>query len=144
MKDVKLGKLIKILSSSMEKEANKVLKQYDLSFTQGLALMWLGEEADNIMAIKKMEKRFGTAQSTVFGVITRLEAKGLIETFIKDHKKYVKLTQSGVKLSAPLQQSLDEIDMRFFNGFTGEEQELFFEFLIRAVENFSDINIIDE
>ncbi len=136
MQDVKLGRVIKFLSTNLEKNANKELKTFDLSLTQGIVLKWLNDEENHTLTIKEIEKRAGTAQSTIFGVICRLENKGLVETFLIEHKKVVKITAQGMGLCAVLESAIDKTHSIFFKNFTEGERKLFVELLQKAESNF--------
>ncbi len=137
MNDIKLGKSIKFLSASLDKHVNKELKAFGISLTQGIVLIWLEEAEENTMSIKQIERRFGTAQSTVFGIISRLESKGLVQTHIVERKKIVEITGTGLELATDIKEVIAKIDELFFEGFTDCERTLFIELIKKAEKNFS-------
>lgn len=136
MERIKLCKTFKFLSASLDKVINKKLKTKDLSITQGVVLLWLSEQADQVLTLKELEKKFGTAQSTTFGVVNRLEQKGLVTTYMGDHRtKYVKLNPEGEALLGTIRTYIQETDQLVFQGFSQGEILLFLELLQRAERN---------
>ncbi len=137
MKEVKLGKVIKYISTNLEKRANNLLKEEDLSLSQGLLLIWLDDTKEKELPIKEIEKKFGSAQSTTYGIVNRLENKGFIETYSINSKiKIVKLCDAGSKKIEFIKDSILLSEKDFFTGFTDDEKNMFIELLIKAENNF--------
>lgn len=136
MSDIKLGKSFKFLSAGIEKVANRMLKEVDLSMAQSIALIWLGEAEGHELPIKVIERRFGKAQSTTLGIINRLEQKGLVSTCLREHKtKHVTITPQGLALVDIICTSMRTADELLFEGFTPGERMLFIELLRKAEGN---------
>lgn len=136
MNKMKSGKSFKIISDTMHKILNKKLKDKDLSATQGIVLVWLNDEESKQIPIKTIEKMFATSQPTTLGVINRLEQKNLVSTYLTQQRtKVVKITDEGVSLVGIIETYIDEVDKQLFQGFSGDEKELFMEFLQRAEDN---------
>ncbi|MFI3200103.1 MAG: hypothetical protein R3Y54_01075 [Eubacteriales bacterium] len=148
MEGDKIGKTLKSINVSMEKQVNKTLKKMDLSLTQGLALIWLDESQEKELPIKFLEKMFGTAQSTTLGVVNRLEQKKLVSTEITQQRtKIVKITEEGLGIVEFIRQCAGEADELFFKDFTIGEKILFLELLQKAEQNIlrnNDITTGDE
>lgn len=139
MEKVKVGKMLKNLNANFDKQANNRLKDMGLSVTQGIGLVWLSEADDNQLAIKDLEKKFGTSQPTTLGVISRLEQKGLVETYLTQQRtKMVKISSAGTELIEDIRKNLEAVDQQFFKGFSEGEKILFIEMLNRVGENILD------
>ncbi len=136
MDEVKIGKIIKYVSASLEKRANNLLKKEDLSLSQGILLIWLNDEIKKEMPIKEIEKKYGTAQSTTYGIVNRLENKGYIESYsINSKTKIVRLCDEGAKKIDFIKKCVSESEEEIFTGFTNGEKAMFIELLIRAENN---------
>ncbi len=136
MNDVKIGKIIKYISASLEKRANNILKKEDLSLSQAILLIWLFDTKEKELPIKEIEKMYGSAQSTTFGIVNRLENKGYIETYaINSRTKIVKLCEAGINKIDFIKTSIQQSEEEVFTGFTDGEKALFTEFIIRVENN---------
>lgn len=136
MEHVKYGKLIKHLSDSLGKKTNHLLKAEDLSMTQGVLIRLVSEEEGHRLPIKEIEKKFGVAQSTIYGVISRLESKGLVSTYaIEGNTKMVQLTAEGHSKVAFIDRVITQVENDIFQGFTDAEKATFTQLLIKAENN---------
>ncbi len=139
MNEVKIGKVIKYVSASLEKRANNLLKKEDLSLSQGILLIWLDDTEGKELSIKEIEKKYGTAQSTTFGIVNRLENKGYIETYALNTKtKMVKLCDAGAHKVDFIKKCVLSSEGEMFKGFTVGEKTIFTELLIRAESNLNN------
>ncbi|MFI3256821.1 MAG: MarR family winged helix-turn-helix transcriptional regulator [Spirochaetales bacterium] len=139
MQHVKIAKIIKSISTDLETEINYLLKKVDLTLSQGLVLFYLKEtDTKNFVPIKNIEKEFGIAQSTSFGIITRLEKKDFVETSVQNNIKLIKITEQGLNLAHYLIPCLKKAEYAIFADFTEGEKILFLELLQRAEANLSD------
>ncbi len=135
MEDIKLCKSFKFLSVNLEKILNSKLKAFDLSITQGLVLFWLDEAETGELPIKTIEKRYGTAQSTTLGIINRLEQKGLITTYLSEHRtKMVRIAPKSTELVNIIKPQIQAAEEQVFCGFTPGERLMFIE-LLHKIEN---------
>ena len=75
------GQLIKLLHDRLEKQANNTLREKDLTLMQISVLIELQNAEQERRSMKELERRFCVAQSTVAGIISRLEQKGFVEAF---------------------------------------------------------------
>ncbi len=136
MSGIKIGKIIKYISASLEKRANNLLKEEDISLSQGILLIWLYDAKEKELPIKEIEKKYGTAQSTTFGIVNRLENKGYIETYsINSKTKIVRLCDAGAKKIDFIKKCVLQSEEELFTGFTDGERAMFAELLIRAENN---------
>ncbi len=143
MNEVKIGKIIKYISTNLEKKANNLLKEQDLSLSQGLVLIWLSEAEGEELPIKKIERKFGTAQSTTYGIVNRLVNKGYVECHsINSKTKIVKLCKEGAEKVNFIRACVQSSEVEMFAGFTQGERAIFTEFLLRAEKNLNNSAVL--
>lgn len=136
MKQYNTGKAIKHISILIEKRINKLLAPLELSATQGVVLLFLGDATEHQYPIKEIEHHFDTAQSTMFGIITRLEKKMFVTTFVDDARtKMVQITPTGLALCTHIQQCIDESEESFFSCLTSTEKMILFALLEKVEEH---------
>ena len=75
------GLLFKQIHDRLEKQSNNALRAKDLTMMQVSVLMALQQAAEQRLSMKELERYFGVAQSTVAGIVSRLEQKDLVEAF---------------------------------------------------------------
>ena len=68
-----VGLYLKVLSKALEHYANSQLQNRNLTFSQSKLLMELGDHPDHAATMKELEEAFHSAQSTVCGIVARLE-----------------------------------------------------------------------
>ena len=88
--------------------------------------------------MKELERRFCTAQSTVAGIISRLEQKGFVEAFGDAADKRVKLvhiTPAGEACCKEAAGYMEQAEQTLLRGFSEEEKTMFNLLLARAAEN---------
>ena len=87
------------------------------------------------------------SQSTVAGIIQRLEQKELIERTVSEadaRKSIIKPTTKGLELEEALKQSAVETEALLLNGMTREEQELFNHLLQKALDNMNAAKVVEK
>lgn len=137
-RDTSHGLLIKQIHNKLEKSANNSLREKGLTMMQVEVLVTLHETPEKQLSMKEMERYFQVAQSTVAGIISRLEQKGLVEAVGDKDDKRVKLahiTAAGEACCEEAACAMDETDAVLLRGFTEEEKELFNRLLMKAAEN---------
>ena len=85
-----------------------------------------------------VEAEFHLTHPTVSGLLSRLEQKGFIElrTDPEDRRcKRIYVLEKGVRCHELMHKTIGENEQRMLLGFTPEEQELFSDFLQRAIRN---------
>ncbi len=138
MGQISNGLLIKQLHDSLQRQANNHLRPKDLTMMQVAVLMTLQEAEEKHLSMKDLERHFQVAQSTIVGIISRLEQKGFVEAVGDTADRRVKLvhiTPSGeacCEESAKYQQEAEEALLR---GFSQDEKSVFSGLLARAVNN---------
>ena len=131
------GQLIKLLHDRLEKQANNTLRAQDLTMMQISVLMEL-QKAEQQLSMKELERKFCIAQSTVAGIISRLEQKGFVESFGDAADKRVKLvhiTPAGEACCREAAGYMEQAEQTLLQGFSEEEKTMFNLLLTRAAEN---------
>ena len=131
------GWFIKRIDNALEKEANQNLQTLNLTMQQNHALVLLVHAPEHTLSLKELEERFCAAQSTVAGLISRLEKKGLVEAVSSPEDKRVKrvrLTEEGQRLCAISRQNLVDSEARLTSNLSPEERESFLACLKKVYE----------
>ncbi|MGN0378388.1 MAG: MarR family winged helix-turn-helix transcriptional regulator [Butyrivibrio sp.] len=132
------GLLLKQIHDSLEKQANNQLRPQGLTMMQVSVLMSLREAPEKQLSMKDIEHRFQVAQSTVAGIVSRLEKKGCVEAYADATDKRIKLvriTSIGEKCCAEAERYMYKAEKQLVEGFTEEEKAVFHKMLTRVVNN---------
>ena len=92
------GTLLKQIHDIMEKNANNVLREQELTISQSGVLVLLDEKEGKTATFKELEKDFGVSQPTMVGILNRLEQKNLVEILADSEDKRIRkahLTKKG-------------------------------------------------
>ena len=122
------GWFIKRIDNALEKEANQNLQALNLTMQQNRVLILLAHAEEHTLSLKALEEHFGAAQSTVAGLVSRLEKKGLIEPVSSpaDRRiKLVRLTEEGARVHAQSRQDIVNSESRLTANLSPEEREVF-------------------
>ena len=131
------GFFIKRIDNALEKEANQNLQNLNLTMQQNRVLIHLAHAEEGTLSLKTLEEHFGAAQSTVAGLVSRLEKKGLVEAGSDpgDRRvKLVRLTAEGAALHARGRQMVLASEERLTMHLSPEEQEIFLSCLKKVYE----------
>lgn len=121
------GWFIKRISNALEKEMNHNLQNHNLTLQQSRVLVILAHAPDMTLPLKELENHFCAAQSTVAGLVSRLEKKGLVEGVSdpSDRRvKHVHLTEAGMQLHLACHQDLLASEKRLTSQLDDAEKEL--------------------
>ena len=138
MGDMPNGLLIKQIHDCLEKRANNALRSKDLTLMQMSILMDLQEAPEKQLSMKEIERHFQVAQSTVAGIVARLEQKGFVEALgdVSDKRiKLVHITPAGEACCAAGAYHRNETEETLLKGFSGEERAILNALLVRVAEN---------
>lgn len=105
--------LIKTISEIIEKKANALLREYDVTSGQVHILVALSQAENAEYTLKELEEMFHVSQATIAGIVSRLELKHLVQgnTDINDRRvKRVKLTASGHGIAMIAKEKLAETE----------------------------------
>ena len=132
------GLLIKQIHDCLEKKSNNALRSRDVTMMQISVLLALQEAPEQQLSMKELEKRFQIAQSTVAGIISRLEQKGFVVGLGDAADKRVKLvhiTEKGEACCEDASGLMDEAEKTMHRGFSKEERDILNALLARVLEN---------
>lgn len=135
---------IKQMNNNIEHKLNSILKSKDITLSQGKILMLLGHSQNNQLYLKDLEKDLFVAQSTIAGLVSRLEKKNFVETFTDTNDKrlkYVRLTSTGIDTLHEFKESMLLFDNDLFSCLTDVELILFEELLKKINSKFQSISI---
>lgn len=105
-------------------EMKKELEQYDLTPIQYGVLKCIWQL--NLHTPKEIADYLGIENSTISGILDRMEKKELIQREIdKDDRRfiYVNLTESSKALEKPVNKTVEEVNQTVLAGFTDKEAE---------------------
>jgi len=131
------GWFLKRIDNAMEKEANQNLQALNLTMQQNRVIIILAHAEEHTLPLKALEERFSAAQSTVAGLVSRLEKKGLVEalTSPSDRRiKLVRLTEEGLALHAKGRQGVIDSEARLTALLSEEEKAQFLHLLEKVYE----------
>ena len=120
------GKLIKQIHDELEKQANSVLNAQNLTLAQMHVLMELRAVNEHQLTLKQLEGLLHVAQSTVAGIVNRLEQKGYVVCFVDGKDRRVKraaITADGLACCTEAQGHIEEMENRLLAGLTEAEKE---------------------
>ena len=132
------GMLIKKIHDAVGKHINNSLRENDLTHTQVRVLMELGDDRADAMSMKELERRFNVAQSTIVGVVRRLEAKKLVRGFTApgdNRVKLVSLTPEGEDFRKKNMREIEEMEERLLSRLTEEDKQAFLRMLLTVYNN---------
>ena len=120
------GWYIRRIGNALEKEVNRNLQDHNLTLQQSHVLVMLSRQDDLTLPLKELESRFGAAQSTVAGLVSRLEKKGLVEALHDPEDKRIKLvrlTPDGKAMQLACRQDVVDSEARLTALLTDQERE---------------------
>ena len=126
------GALIKQIHDEIEKKANALLRQQDLTLSQMNVLMELEALPEHQLTLKELEGLLHVAQSTAAGIVVRLEQKGFVESFTDENDRRVKkvaITPAGMECCKNAASDVTEIETKLLSGLTEDEKVLFLDLL---------------
>ena len=131
------GWYLKRIGNALAKEAAHNMQTHALTMQQAHALVTLQRAPEGSMTLKELENHFCAAQSTVAGLIARLEKKGLVEGFADpgdSRVKRVRLTEAGQAMNQTCRQDIVSSEKRMTALLTEEEQALLLGLLRKVYE----------
>ena len=135
------GWYIKRIDNALASEACRNVQAHNLTMQQSQLRFALSDAENHTRTLKELESIFGCAQSTLAGLVARLEKKGLVEGFTdpRDRRiKHVRLTESGAKMRQTCHEDILQSEKRMSAGMTEEEKQLFLQCLQKVYENLKD------
>lgn len=135
----KTGYLLKIITDVLAREANHMLKEQDLTWSQSRLIGFLQRNGGECTQ-KEIENFLEVSHPTVVGIVSRMEQNGFVTCRIDDsdrRNKIVKLTDRSVEVGKSIRESLIEQDRAMFDSFSDEERQQLDEYLLRIYDNLS-------
>ena len=126
------GALIKKIHDEIEKKANAMLRQQDLTLSQMNVLTELEVTPSHQLTLKELEGLLHVAQSTAAGIVVRLEQKGFVESFTDENDRRVKkvrITPAGMECCKNAASDVKDIESQLLSGLTEAEELLFLDLL---------------
>lgn len=126
MSDKHIGYLIKQVYLLNHARLNTIFKEFDLTGSQVLTLIFLFKAHDKNIEVnqKDIEKEMDISNPTVTGILNRLEHKGLIkrEACRSDARaKNIIVTEKALELDKVLKMKFQENDAQLTSPLTEEE-----------------------
>lgn len=138
-KNYSCGTLLKQIHDIMEKNANNVLREQDLTISQSGVLVLLDEKEGKTASFKELEKDFGVSQPTMVGILNRLEQKDLVEVLNDTEDKRIRkahLTQKGEDKCKKGYKHMNLAEEQLLNSLTDEEKMEFNRLLLKVRKSF--------
>lgn len=131
------GTLLKKINDEMGKNANNVLRDKGLTFSQICALLELAKAPEGRLNLKELEKRLHVAQSTAAGIVSRLERKALVKTLgdAEDRRvKVVMITPAGLDRVQEADMNRMQAEDHLLSSLTETEKNIFYSLLKKVYD----------
>ena len=138
-KNYSCGTLLKQIHDIMEKNANNVLREQDLTISQSGVLVLLDEKEGKTASFKELEKDFGVSQPTMVGILNRLVQKDLVEVLTDSEDKRIKkahLTQKGADKCKEGYKHMNSAEEQLLKSLTNNEKKEFNRLLLKVRKSF--------
>ncbi len=138
--EIRLGLLIKFIHNAIKKDFDSILKEIDLTSSQFDVLMYLLNNQHKTHSQRAIEENLMIKNSTVAGILDRLEAKNFVKRSISltdARYKRITVTEKSKEIEKKIHQNGDRIEERLTHGITPMEQEQLSGLLTRMLNNFS-------
>ena len=138
-KNYSCGTLLKQIHDIMEKNANNVLREQDLTISQSGVLVLLDEKEGKTASFKELEKDFGVSQPTMVGILNRLVQKDLVEVLTDSEDKRIRkahLTQKGADKCKEGYKHMNSAEEQLLKSLTDDEKREFNRLLLKVRKSF--------
>ncbi len=138
-KNYSCGTLLKQIHDIMEKNANNVLREQDLTISQSGVLVLLDEKEEKTASFKELEKDFGVSQPTMVGILNRLAQKDLVEVLTDSEDKRIRkahLTQKGADKCKEGYKHMNSAEQQLLKSLTNNEKKEFNRLLLKVRKSF--------
>ena len=120
-----LGRLIKQINDAIAREVNNDMRPRDITLSQMHVLIELDHTPDNQLRLSQLRERLGVAQPTAWGLVSRLEQKGLAITLDDPQDaraKLVRMTQEGAQLCALSRAEMELREQRLISKLSPDQR----------------------
>ena len=138
-KNYSCGTLLKQIHDIMEKNANNVLREQELTISQSEVLVLLDEKEGKTASFKELEKDFGVSQPTMVGILNRLVQKDLVEVLTDSEDKRIRkahLTQKGADKCKEGYKHMNSAEEQLLKSLTNNEKKEFNRLLLKVRKSF--------
>ena len=138
-KNYSCGTLLKQIHDIMEKNANNVLREQELTISQSGVLVLLDEKEGKTASFKELEKDFGVSQPTMVGILNRLVQKDLVEVLTDSEDKRIRkahLTQKGADKCKEGYKHMNSAEEQLLKSLTDDEKKEFNRLLLKVRKSF--------
>ena len=138
-KNYSCGTLLKQIHDIMEKNANNVLREQDLTISQSGVLVLLDEKEGKTASFKELEKDFGVSQPTMVGILNRLVQKDFVEVLTDSEDKRIRkahLTQKGADKCKEGYKHMNSAEEQLLKSLTDDEKKEFNRLLLKVRKSF--------
>ena len=138
-KNYSCGTLLKQIHDIMEKNANNVLREQDLTISQSGVLVLLDEKEGKTASFKELEKDFGVSQPTMVGILNRLAQKDFVEILTDSEDKRIRkahLTQKGADKCKEGYKHMNSAEEQLLKSLTNNEKKEFNRLLLKVRKSF--------
>ena len=138
-KNYSCGTLLKQIHDIMEKNANNVLREQDLTISQSGVLVLLDEKEGKTASFKELEKEYGVSQPTMVGILNRLVQKDLVEVLTDSEDKRIRkahLTQKGADKCKEGYKHMNSAEEQLLKSLTNNEKKEFNRLLLKVRKSF--------
>ena len=138
-KNYSCGTLLKQIHDIMEKNANNVLREQELTISQSGVLVLLDEKEGKTASFKELEKEFGVSQPTMVGILNRLVQKDFVEVLTDSEDKRIRkahLTQKGADKCKEGYKHMNSAEEQLLKSLTDDEKIEFNRLLLKVRKSF--------
>ena len=138
-KNYSCGTLLKQIHDIMEKNANNILREQELTISQSGVLVLLDEKEGKTASFKDLEKDFGVSQPTMVGILNRVVQKDFVEILTDSEDKRIKkahLTQKGVAKCKEGYKHMNSAEEQLLKSLTDDEKVEFNRLLLKIRKSF--------
>ena len=138
-KNYSCGTLLKQIHDIMEKNANNILREQDLTISQSGVLVLLDGKEGKTASFKELEKDFGVSQPTMVGILNRLVQKDLVEVLTDSEDKRIRkahLTQKGADKCKEGYKHMNSAEEQLLKSLTNNEKKEFNRLLLKVRKSF--------
>lgn len=127
-KVIGFGWYIRRISNALAREADRDMLAHHLTMQQSHLLFCLYDAPEHTRTLKELESLFSCAQSTIAGLVSRMEKKGLVKgyTDAQDRRvKHVQLTEEGIAMRQACHEDIVKSETRWAAILSEEERTIF-------------------
>ena len=138
-KNYSCGTLLKQIHDIMEKNANNILREQELTISQSGVLVLLDEKEGKTASFKELEKDYGVSQPTMVGILNRLVQKDFVEVLTDSEDKRIRkahLTQKGADKCKEGYKHMNSAEEQLLKSLTDDEKIEFNRLLLKVRKSF--------